>query len=488
MHENNDVRDEQLFDEASRTFATPIEDDVPVEMSDDEIPVEGENVRTISPEAAAKNDALKRNILTMEKTVYDFQALRIAMGNRIVAANRPDLVKPPAAQLTKSDGTDELSISPEDEKKAKEAEKFLAVACKEYRLVTDAYVELSKHRVLKDRPDSVGNSNVGGADVDDDNDDASLPSSIVQSRLRKALDQTAQELSIIKDELTYRLVRSYEMAQRAEKDAIKALSLEVVKHPLWDDFLKDVTGCGPMMAAVIISEFDIHKARHVSSLWKYAGLDVLPNGEGRSRYHYEMVKYTDRNGNVCERKSLGYKPALKSKLLGVLGSGFLRAGQVPKNVYGKIYYDYKYRLQQRPDLKKSRFGVTCKANGVLKSVLPVGTTVKAKDVVAVIEKSDGKTVGLPAKLDGMITEVSFSVGDVVPEKTLIVQYEVDLEPKARIHRMAVRYAVKMFLRDLWIHWRALEGYDVSNPDYAVEFLHRNPHGYNEATDGPAATA
>lgn len=196
MHENNDVRDEQLFDEASRTFATPIEDDVPVEMSDDEIPVEGENVRTISPEAAAKNDALKRNILTMEKTVYDFQALRIAMGNRIVAANRPDLVKPPAAQLTKSDGTDELSISPEDEKKAKEAEKFLAVACKEYRLVTDAYVELSKHRVLKDRPDSVGNSNVGGADVDDDNDDASLPSSIVQSRLRKALDQTAQELSI----------------------------------------------------------------------------------------------------------------------------------------------------------------------------------------------------------------------------------------------------------------------------------------------------
>ena len=41
--------------------------------------------------------------------------------------------------------------------------------------------------------------------------------------------------------------------------------------------------------------------------------------------------------------------------------------------------------------------------------------------------------------------------------------------------MATRYAVKMFLRDLWVAWRQLEGLPVSEP-YEVAFLGRRPHG------------
>ena len=32
-----------------------------------------------------------------------------------------------------------------------------------------------------------------------------------------------------------------------------------------------------------------------------------------------------------------------------------------------------------------------------------------------------------------------------------------------IHRMACRYAVKMFISDLWVMWRRLEGLPVSDP-------------------------
>lgn len=47
------------------------------------------------------------------------------------------------------------------------------------------------------------------------------------------------------------------------------------------------------------------------------------------------------------------------------------------------------------------------------------------------------------------------------------------------HRMALRFAVKMFLRDLWVAWRTYEGLEVSEP-YEVAKLGAKPHGYNDA--------
>ena len=44
------------------------------------------------------------------------------------------------------------------------------------------------------------------------------------------------------------------------------------------------------MAGVLISEFDIHRARYPSSMWKYAGLDVARDGRGRSRKAEHLVE------------------------------------------------------------------------------------------------------------------------------------------------------------------------------------------------------
>ena len=44
--------------------------------------------------------------------------------------------------------------------------------------------------------------------------------------------------------------------------------------------------------------------------------------------------------------------------------------------------------------------------------------------------------------------------------------------------MSVRYMVKQFLRDMWVTWRTLEGYTISEP-YEVAKLGNNPHKYNE---------
>ena len=124
---------------------------------------------------------------------------------------------------------------------------------------------------------------------------------------------------------------------------MKPLKRAVDKHPLWINFLKDVHGCGPLMAGVILSELDITKANYVSSFWKYAGLDTVerldeegnPTGikDGRTKkgIHQIQVEYTNKKGEDAIRNSITYNPFLKTKLVGVLGSCFLRSGRYWNN-------------------------------------------------------------------------------------------------------------------------------------------------------------
>jgi len=46
--------------------------------------------------------------------------------------------------------------------------------------------------------------------------------------------------------------------------------------------------------------------------------------------------------------------------------------------------------------------------------------------------------------------------------------------KIHIHNMSMRYATKMFFKDLWINWRLLEGLEVSEP-YVIAVLGHEPH-------------
>ena len=110
------------------------------------------------------------------------------------------------------------------------------------------------------------------------------------------------------------------------------------------------------MAAVCISELDPAKAKYPSSFWKYAGLDVVVNeegiGEGRSKkaHHLIDVQYTNKKGEEAMRKSITYSPFLKTKLIGVLGSSFIKHG----GKYREIYDGYKHRLMCRPDLADAK--------------------------------------------------------------------------------------------------------------------------------------
>tara|TARA_R100000963_G_scaffold31645_1_gene23054 strand:+ start:798 stop:1661 length:864 start_codon:yes stop_codon:yes gene_type:complete len=150
---------------------------------------------------------------------------------------------------------------------------------------------------------------------------------------------------IISDYTEYALIQQYIQLEEAESTSLRNIHYAVRNFPIYYTFLEEVKGCGPLMAAVIISEYDIHKAEYPSSLHKYAGLDVV-KGEGRSRkaHHLEDDTYLDAEGKEQTKKSITFNPFLKTKLIGVLGSSFIKTG----GYYRTVYDNYKERLAHMP--------------------------------------------------------------------------------------------------------------------------------------------
>jgi hypothetical protein len=162
---------------------------------------------------------------------------------------------------------------------------------------------------------------------------------------------------VISDYTELCLVDNYLELETQEKNHFKRLGNILKGYPVYSEFLEGVRGVGPAMAGVILSEIDITKAEYPSSLHKYAGLDVAGDGQGRSRKkeHLEESEYVDKDGAVQTKKGITFNPFLKTKLVGVLGSSFVKQ-PADKCKYRKIYDDYKHRLEHMDAHKEKSKG------------------------------------------------------------------------------------------------------------------------------------
>jgi len=145
------------------------------------------------------------------------------------------------------------------------------------------------------------------------------------NRLHKKLNGEDQKVVAninIENETLPILVDVWHDFEKQEKALKKQIEIEVERFPIYTNFLSEVKGCGPLLSAVIITEFDINIATTVSKMWAFAGL-----APGRDR----LVK---------GQKSC-FNTFLRSKLCGVLGGSFLKC----KSPYSVHYYEYKNRLE-----------------------------------------------------------------------------------------------------------------------------------------------
>ena len=237
------------------------------------------------------------NLRTMVRGAYDIQKLRIQMGNRIVGTFKVKLGQAPG------DAEDTIDA---------DGREILDRLRKHYALITDGIAKFPPRAKFK-------------AD---------------------GVIDTYTELCLIAE---------YVELDEQEKKHFRRLTSVLEDFAVYVEFLEPIKGIGPAMAGVIISEIDITKARHPSSLWKYAGLDVAENGAGRSRKAEHLVEreYTDKDGKPATRKSITFNPFLKTKLVGVLASSFLKA---TPNPYRDIYDGYKHRLEQHPEHQEKSKG------------------------------------------------------------------------------------------------------------------------------------
>lgn len=298
----------------------------------------------------------KSTLRKLTKSLYDLQTLRIQTGNRIAINFRTKLGQEPGQKL-------------ED----KEANKILKQIKIEYSRLTDGIVKLTDKTIIK---------------------------------------LLEKHEGVISDNIEFRLVQNYINLLEQEEFGFDTLKFLLKAFPIYNEFLEEIKGLGPKISSVIISELDPHdhvvcvgkdpekrlgcgydverngkepmyvehiypnyrarilrvskcpeckeklhyEKRYVSSFWKYCGLDVTPEGEGRSRKEKHLINtyYLDKNGEIQQKKGITFSPFIKTKLTGVLGGTLLMAYKKAEKKdeldhwsykYGKIYYNYKTWLK-----------------------------------------------------------------------------------------------------------------------------------------------
>jgi hypothetical protein len=193
-----------------------------------------------------------------------------------------------------------------------------------------------------------------GTKEDDADDDTKDVLASLRAEFRKITDGVKRDLPALKDfkgteiisdygELC--LIHQYLDLEAREGTHFRRLETLLAGVPIYDEFLAGVTGCGPAMAGVILSELDPRKARTPSSFWKYAGFDVAGDGKGRSRKKEHLVKraYINKDGEEAERDGITFNPWLKTKLY-VLATCFVKS----RGAYREVYDGYKHRLESNP--------------------------------------------------------------------------------------------------------------------------------------------
>ena len=237
----------------------------------------------------------KQSFRALVRGVYDMQKLRMQTGNRICAEYKNRMGQEP---------------SEKEETLEEDEQKVLKLLRTEYERLTDGLVKLPPPAKFKGS-------------------------------------------TLIEDYALFLLMHQYESLMSSEERQFKYLGKSLEEVPIWTEFLKGVKGCGPAMAGVIISEFDITRAKYASSLCKYAGLDVV-NGAGRNRTkdHLREYEYTDADGEQQKKKGITFNPFLKTKLMGVLTGCFMKQNQE----YKEIYDNYKHRLENHDKHKEKTKG------------------------------------------------------------------------------------------------------------------------------------
>lgn len=120
----------------------------------------------------------------------------------------------------------------------------------------------------------------------------------------------------------------YEKFHLLEKELEKEIHKNIKDHPMWS-WLKEVKGIGPLLGAALLSNIDITRADHASSVWKFCGLAVDPE--------------TGRAERLQAGKKASYNPEMKT-ICWKIGESFVKTKGKYRGIYdtSKLFYQKKF--------------------------------------------------------------------------------------------------------------------------------------------------
>ena len=247
----------------------------------------------------------------------------------------------------------------------------------------------------------------------------------MDNRIARKADGTSQKV----ENMTERLIAPADVAtfagvadaaKRQEGEIEKQMKKVLKRFPIYTEWIEKQKGVGPISAGWILAEIDIEKATTVSKIWQFCGLNpgLIP---GKKRVENKDGSFSlvptgkmIRGDRLTPGHVAPFNKRLRTALAGVMASGFIKS----QNDYClRYYYPYKARLEQEVN--------------TVEEIRKAGS--KAEDVAW----KDAK--------------------------------------KAHRDRAAQRYMLKMFLRDLYVAWREIEGLPV-RPPYQEEYLGKRHTG------------
>lgn len=193
----------------------------------------------------------------------------------------------------------------------------------------------------------------------------------------------------------------------SEKAIVKVIRKWLPTKDIYGKFLHDVRGIGPILAAAIISTVERHSETYGTGIEKYANISKLWSAWGVGVYDGE------RQRRVSGKK-VNYDPFMKT-ICWKIGESFVKSGGYYREQYDRFR---KQEDEKNPDKQK-----------------------------------------LPAKLKKELESDDHKVRAKALKEA--DKYE-GLFP-AHKHERAKRKTVKLFLADLWMKWRELEGLPVTDP-------------------------
>lgn len=336
---------------------------------------------------------------------------------------------------------------------------------------------------------------------------------------------TLTSFDYIPSYVTYLNTKGYMEMKRIEADAKTVVHELVHTSWLWP-YIEGIKGCGEVTTAYILADIDFRSTVHPSSVLRYLGLDNVTDVPKRD----EADKPTDGDlerifqflfhnyESIVGRENGGKLPPLNEASFYQYATDMVSTWEEFLSV--RFVYSYMGRdgkgLSYR-DVYEAPIsdGFSELVDKVWRSVDVVEYVNEHGDPVLTIKKrargkqdaslstyltSDGKvatkrSLGYNAKLKARILEVMFDsmtkaknpyyYGEVYlnHKRRLEEKYRsMGVDPssmKMRIHRMARRVAVQVFIEELWMHARAVLGYPLNGGTYYEAKL-KGSHGHGSS--------